>query len=244
MKKAVFIFILLLLALNSNAQNNENRVKELMANIPKITADYESLEKSHIIFYFPSGGAARYKMPCKINNGDSINIHIQHFDGIPWYKEWDKNGYCTKNILWSPQIDEILTREHFANSLFYITKIFYSNGNLKEKGVASQLGFKIGLWYHYDEKGNVIKIEDNDKGYKFTTKDVLLFCLNNNITIKDNYISEYCEVLGWWFINKFTDENNPMWKITQRLRSKERIIIIDGKTGRVISDREEFVIDD
>lgn len=74
--------------------------------------------------------------------------------------------------------------DYSINPVIGIYKEFYSNKILKTKGLVCWFGFKIGLWYKYNEEGVLISTEDFDKGYDFTYDKVFLYCRDHNIPLE------------------------------------------------------------
>ncbi|WP_123872968.1 hypothetical protein [Chryseobacterium contaminans] len=127
------------------------------------------------------------------------------------------------------------------NSYYRITKIYYTNGNIKSKGLSSNTGyFQKDIWYEFDEQGNLIKETDYDKPFKFTFEDILKFCEKENIEIKKGPISQS----GWHnIISRKIETDKPIWKIERLKRSDlVEIITLDGITGKVIKrETEEYL---
>ncbi|UHO37582.1 hypothetical protein H5J24_18160 [Chryseobacterium capnotolerans] len=124
--------------------------------------------------------------------------------------------------------------ETFKDSYYMISKSFYSNGNIKRKGIGfNGDAFKKGIWYEFDEKGNLIKETDYDIPFKFTFEDILNFCKNKGIKIDKGPI---LQSTGWH--NKiFRDLENgdPVWEIEHLKKSDlVEIIKLDGITGKII----------
>ena len=69
---------------------------------------------------------------------------------------------------------------------FYVGyKTFYKNGNIKEKGHYFGLfelnvkSIKIGKWYYFDERGNLIRTVDEELKFgNFSSQDILNFLEN------------------------------------------------------------------
>jgi hypothetical protein len=130
---------------------------------------------------------------------------------------------------------EISGFDYSVNKIVGIYKEFYASGGIKTKGIYCWFGFKIGLWYYYDTEGNVTTIENCDKGFSFTTDDVFLYCMNNNISL------EKIETGPRTTISKYTDsENKSYWYIHYPDTEKPIYINIqiDAITGHVINKTE------
>lgn len=128
-----------------------------------------------------------------------------------------------------------------VNSYFYLNKIYYTDGKIKAKGFSFVYeGFPKGLWYYFDEQGNLTDSIDHDKPFLFTFEQVLKFCekeglifmktpidtqryrpLRPKITREHNLVSGEC----WWEIEWY--KGIPIGTI-ERIR-------LDGATGKEIS---------
>ncbi|SHH06791.1 toxin-antitoxin system YwqK family antitoxin [Chryseobacterium vrystaatense] len=120
------------------------------------------------------------------------------------------------------------------NSYYTITKIYYPNGNIKSKGISLNTGtFKKGVWYEFDEQGNLIKETDYDKPFTFTFEDILKFCEKHGIKINKGPILQNTG----WHNDIFRDIQNghPIWRI-EYLKKADlvEVIKIDGVTGKVL----------
>ena len=60
----------------------------------------------------------------------------------------------TKNV---KKIEELKKEIYFNNSPLYILKRYFPNGNIKLKVISFVGGSSIGIWYEFDEAGNLIK---------------------------------------------------------------------------------------
>jgi hypothetical protein len=67
--------------------------------------------------------------------------------------------------------EEIVSIEEYSTppkpAFYSIEKVFHLNKNIKEKGKNLGLNsrIKIGIWYYFDEEGNLIKEVDEDKKF-------------------------------------------------------------------------------
>jgi len=128
-----------------------------------------------------------------------------------------------------------------VNSYFYLNKVYYTDGKIKAKGFSFvYAGFPKGLWYYFDEHGNLTDSIDHDKPFLFTFEQVLKFCENEGLIfmktpIDWNYYGpwrpkikrEYNSATGecWWEIEWY--KGIPDGAI-ERIR-------LDGRTGKEIS---------
>ena len=169
-------------------------------------------------------------------NGYRNSTYIQHFpNGIVTImdKAAEANGggfYC--------QI-------YYPESPFCVLKIYYVNGNIKEKGLTYVQGFDKGIWHEFDPSGKLVKDTNYDKPFIFTFEDVAKYCEQNGIKIEKGYESlEGKGVKGSFITYIFRDCNAKAckWTIRYRIRDPqapqgitEKTVILDGKTGKVIS---------
>ena len=124
--------------------------------------------------------------------------------------------------------------ETSKNSYYRITKIYYPNGNIKMKGLSANTGrFQKGIWYEFDEQGNLFKEIDYDKPFKFTFEDILKFCEKQNIKIEKGPI---LQGIGWHNeISRNIENGHPIWKIEHLKKiNLVEIIKLDGITGEVL----------
>ena len=69
-----------------------------------------------------------------------------------------------------------------VNSHFGLAKIYYPNGNIREKGLLFVYDhFRKGTWHYFDEKGNLVESIDHDKPFKFTFEQVLEFAAKEGL---------------------------------------------------------------
>ncbi|KFF24362.1 hypothetical protein IW16_21070 [Chryseobacterium vrystaatense] len=120
------------------------------------------------------------------------------------------------------------------DSYYRITKIYYPNGNIKKKGLSANTGnFQKGVWYEFDEQGNLIKETDYDKPFTFTFEDILKFCEKHRIKINKGPILQSTG----WHNDIFRDIQNgkPIWRIEHLKKTNlVEVIKIDGVTGKVL----------
>ncbi|AZB08655.1 hypothetical protein EG344_07300 [Chryseobacterium sp. G0162] len=121
------------------------------------------------------------------------------------------------------------------DSYFKIFKDYYPSGNIKYKGIALNVwgNFKKGIWYEFDENGNLIKEIDHDRPYKFTFEDILKFCEIQGIKIDKGPI---LQSTGWHNeISRKIENDKPVWEIEHLKKSNlVEIIKLDGITGKVL----------
>ncbi|SUV52724.1 hypothetical protein [Bergeyella zoohelcum] len=115
-----------------------------------------------------------------------------------------------------------------SNNFSYI-KNYFPSRNIQNKGIRFNNGSQIGIWYHYDESGKLIKEEDTDIGYDFGPMEVLRYCKKNGISLPKGY-QEY----GFHTrVLKLEREGKKVWKIFYPIKSDlMKEIVLDGKTGK------------
>ena len=222
---------LLLLTLNCNAQKED--IMENLMKMPEFNEKYEFFDRD--AFFFGKDQGREHKK--KIVNKDTMDCYASS----TIYEEYDKNKKLRVSFY---KKDRILGYDYSTNPIIGIYKEFYQTGGIKMKGVYCWLGFKMGLWYHYDLDGNLIQIEDYEKGFECTTENIFAYCADNNISLER--ITDY-NIIDFKTkqtkIRKITDAiNKTFWYITywDFKKSKRFIIQMDAKTGKVIQIVEGF----
>lgn len=118
------------------------------------------------------------------------------------------------------------------NSLFQQYSLFYKNGNGKEQGLLFVRGnFQKGTWNYYDENGRLEKTVDYDQPFGFTYEDLAKYCRSNNIDLHESHT----------FIDKRTAPQ-PEWDITYLHNGKNRVVTLDGKTGKKLREVDQDII--
>ncbi len=156
-------------------------------------------------------------------------------------KRFDENKNIAEDYIYvipeGPSIREFGDQESgyfseatFKKSLFTIAKVFYTNSNIKSKGPKFKDDCEIGIWYDFDEKGELIKKTDLDEPFKIKLEDVLAFLKNNDADLYSNTTS----------VNRFYDEviKKNIWNLRYSGKYKENIgmfiINIDDESAEVI----------
>ncbi len=152
-------------------------------------------------------GSDLYHLRKYNTDDDSVQLEVEvNFNGGIYYRE---------------RIDD----------LFYYSEIYYLNGNIHSKGIASWLGFSINKGYKYDKEGNLTETIDYDEGYEFNYEKVLQFCRDNNIDIL------WRKGPSNNTVNKITTENRrKVWNIDYFNLKTGKIDFyqLDGHTGEII----------
>lgn len=121
-------------------------------------------------------------------------------------------------------------------SYFSLLKLYYPNGNIREKGFTYVHYFPSGVWYEFNEYGDLIREVDYDAPFTFTFDGVLKFCGENNIPVVKGYVPRG----GVGFttgIRREVDGDKCWWIIeylNQTRGDRIEVVYLDGKTGVVI----------
>ncbi|WP_326981329.1 hypothetical protein VUJ46_13800 [Chryseobacterium sp. MYb264] len=176
-----------------------------------------------------------------------IDDKFEKFDIEKFKKESIRGSYVVKvenfTIRQDSQNPGYLEELYKDDDYFILDKFFYENGNIKKKGISFNKGSSIGIWYHYNEEGNLTKQEDTDFGYLFKPEDIVEYCKKNNIELSKGYH----ERNGYQTrIYKNEVDGKKVWLISYinslNKQDKEIKLILDGQTGKEIK-REEFPYD-
>jgi hypothetical protein len=126
------------------------------------------------------------------------------------------------------------------NSYFMLEKTFYSNGNIKEKGLRyADNGFRKGVWYKFNEHGILISKTDYDEPFKFTWEMLLDFLKKENIPIPQGHR----RVGGWQTIIErsiFSTLDGCVWQVEwlkgnyTNEKDNIEVLTINGTTGEVV----------
>ena len=134
-----------------------------------------------------------------------------------------------------------IRRIYYDTSSFKYNKKFHLNTIIKEKGIMFNNGSQYGIWYKYNEKGELIKVIDTDEGYDYGWDKILEYCLKNNIVLTKGYIKSGgvpTEIL------KLEEEGRKIWQIMYYDKEQEKkfLVKLDGKSGELLSKKElEFL---
>ena len=130
--------------------------------------------------------------------------------------------------------DGFVTLTYGHDSYFKVSKHYYADGKIKEKGVAFHTGHPIGTWYLFDESGNLAAEKDSDAGYLFTYEDVINYCINNDIPLTKGYVRGGYQTR---ILKQGADwKNLKNWMIDyQSAEDKTTEITLDSKTGKELN---------
>ncbi|MFK7050600.1 hypothetical protein FLACOL_01719 [Flavobacterium columnare] len=126
--------------------------------------------------------------------------------------------------------------KNFNNSYFAVSKIFYSNGNIKRKGIAFNNSFCKSIWYEFSEDGKLIKETNYDEPYKFTFEKILQFCEKEKIPLTKEPITNGVHSQ----INRTYDEKfkQNVWYVSWfKQTDLIEIFVLDGESGKLLEKR-------
>lgn len=169
------------------------------------------------------------------NNFEKFNL--KGFDSKNENTFLKENDYLVKRMLQSYGFAEHLI---YPNSFFSVTKLYFKNGNIKEKGISFNNGSEYGTWYEFNEKGELMKTINTDEGYGFDWKSIIRYCEKNKIPLTKGYK----EFSGFQTkIYKKELDGEKVWQITYQIAGNKLLkLTLDGKTGKEIQQKEiEFV---
>jgi len=112
---------------------------------------------------------------------------------------------------------------YHENSFYKLDKSYYKNGYIKNKSLSFNMGSPIGILYHFDKSGKLIKEENTDEGYSFAP-----YCEKNKINLPKGYLDSGYQAR----VLKQNFEGEKIWRISHQIAGdKIEEIILDGKTG-------------
>ncbi|WP_278352717.1 hypothetical protein [Chryseobacterium gleum] len=117
---------------------------------------------------------------------------------------------------------------YYENSFYKSDKFYYKNGYIKNKSLSFNMGSPVGILYHFDKAGKLIKEENTDEGYSFTPEKVVKYCEKNKIELP----KEYHESWFYTRIRKDVLNGKKVWVI-EYLNSDRDIqkVTLDGQSG-------------
>ncbi|MCV9926913.1 hypothetical protein OIU83_04590 [Flavobacterium sp. LS1R49] len=115
-------------------------------------------------------------------------------------------------------------------SLYVISKGFYLNLGIRAKGIKfGNVGCVLGIWYEFDEKGELIKETNYDKPFKIAIDDVVQFLENNKadlyaITTTVNRFYNEKTKTGTWTLRYFGEYKGNSGKLIVKIDDESRAI--------------------
>ena len=142
---------------------------------------------------------------------------------------------------------------------FNFYKIFYRNGNVKNKFVTNKTESN-GLYfkeYEFDESGNLVKTTDYDKDYKTSFEQITIIAgkygkkygyqaktgMNDVIEDKLLWNNDYVKIWRkeykqkkYWLIGF----NKPQYKNSDDKKCERLVVVVDDATGKVIKKEHYY----
>ena len=122
------------------------------------------------------------------------------------------------------------------DSYFQLLKVYYPSGRIRAKGWAYINYFQKGVWYGFDDGGNLIGENNYDTSFIFTFEDVLKFCQKNGIKVEKGDLRQ---VSGWTTkIRRNTIEDRCWWEIEYMKYGTPALLTtlyLDGRNGKVVA---------
>lgn len=104
---------------------------------------------------------------------------------------------------------------------YMLRKDYYPNGNIKRKGWAfKQGGTECGLWYLFNEAGELTASVDYDARHTFTLWEVVRWALQAGISFADMSINKI-NVPPRWMVEHYKGKHRDYYEL-------------DGMTGEVL----------
>jgi len=128
-----------------------------------------------------------------------------------------------------------ISRSYFNDYSFMVIKKFFEYGGIMEKAIVFNNGSPYGIWYKFNEKGELIEELNTDAGYTFSWQQVIAYCEEHKIPLTKGYEK------GGYQTSIYKKEVNgkKVWEISH-LVAADKIAqkILDGETGELL--KEEF----
>ncbi|MCG7500515.1 hypothetical protein MHM83_01400 [Tenacibaculum sp. Mcav3-52] len=134
-----------------------------------------------------------------------------------------------------------IRRIYLNNSYFMVSKKYFENGNIKQKGISFNNGYPIGFIYKFNKKGKLINEINTDEGYDFGWLDIIKYCHKNDIQLEKGYPKRGGIKTE---IYKNEEEGKKVWIISYyKPKTDEYMeVTLDGKTGKEVKRRDlEFI---
>lgn len=145
---------------------------------------------------------------------------------VSYYLEYKEKG--TKVIIEGDNEDGYTEIRIPKNAYYEIYKEYYPNGVLKQKGSLFGEHTAIGMWYFFDEQGNLAEtVNEDEKFGKFGYLDVLDFLIKSSYVEKNTH-------KGILKINIVFSVEDLTWQIRVTMPDyKINDYTIDGNTGEI-----------
>ncbi len=123
---------------------------------------------------------------------------------------------------------------YHENSFYKLDKLYYRNGNIKNKSLSFNNGSPAGILYHFNESGKLIKEENTDEEYDFKPENIIAYCEKNKINLPKGYHDSGYQTR----VLKQDFEGKKVWRISHQIAGdKIEEIILDGKTGKELQKK-------
>lgn len=118
---------------------------------------------------------------------------------------------------------------YYENSFYRSDKFYYKNGYIKNKSLSFNMGSPVGILYHFDKSGKLIKEENTDEGYHFTPENIVEYCEKNNIVLPKGYHES-----GFYTrVRKDVLNGKKVWVIEYLIPDGDiQKVVLDGQTGK------------
>jgi hypothetical protein len=121
------------------------------------------------------------------------------------------------------------------DSYFSLEKKYYRDGKIRNKGWEWE--FRKGVWYEFDEDGNLTARTDYDAPYTFTWEDVLEYCRKNSIDVVRHPWGHYEPTS----IDRGVEDGKYRWSISHEVEyGGHEILTLDGKTGELLNKHTTY----
>ena len=206
---------------------------------PHITGDFERLD---IKKYEQIGTLTQTEM---WDEDEDSSIYYTTLD----YSNYE-NG-ITFRLTGTDRKSGYYSKETADSSFIQVAKNYYPNGKIKYKRLSLNYdsNFHIGRGYRFNEDGDLIYAVDNDSCYDFQIEDVLMYLMEiEKLPLKPGFLKPGEFRIR---INRIVEVNEypkryvkPFWKIEWKIWGDEKDpmrtdLVLDGKTGEVISRTEQ-----
>ncbi|WP_426480611.1 hypothetical protein [Chryseobacterium sp. R2ACT005] len=123
---------------------------------------------------------------------------------------------------------------YHENSLYKLDKSYYKNGYVKNKSLSFNMGSPIGILYHFDKSGKLIKEENTDEGYRFTPEKVVMYCEKNKIELPKGYHES-----GFYTrVRKDVLNGKKVWVIEYLIPNGDiQKVVLDGQSGAELEQK-------
>ncbi|WP_228414300.1 hypothetical protein [Chryseobacterium sp. CH21] len=123
---------------------------------------------------------------------------------------------------------------YHGDTFYKLDKSYYKNGYIKNKSLSFNMGSSVGILYHFDKSGRLIKEENTDEGYNFKPENIITYCEKNKIDLPKGYHDSGYQTR----VLKQDFEGKKVWRISHQIAGdKIEEIILDGKTGKELQKK-------